>query len=261
MVVLAMSAPACLASVEARPKVKVTFASEAAGVNKDLGAARAEATAAVAATAAQRLAELFPYFDWVTTGAAAHTLTLTLRARQGSLDVEHVLIYTATLRVGADPLHVLYPWDDPPPDPADLKNDLVQRVRNDITASTAELKAYFVAHVPLVTRVDVDKKFVVVPVAGVHAEDAKFLVEFEATAMPGRMRLKDPLEAPNKGIYCSIENFTLPPDFNNAEWGDAVAKVLREQARNVTVKVKEFTPKAHPNTSGGTVTSLTGGVQ
>lgn len=254
LLVLLICSPVCMAAVEPKPKVKVTFVIAAAGIRGDLAAGLPAVVSSVQTAVKSVLDARFPFFDWVTTGTAPHTLTLTLRERQASLDVEHVLAYTGSVGAGTAPVHVLYPWDDPPPDPRDLTASLVARVQADVAKSEAELKAYFVSHLPLVKRVDIENKFVLLPVAGVHAENARFLVEFSG----GKIELKDPLDAPNKGIYCAISNFLFPPQINGP-WHDDIPTVMRERAQNVQVKVKEFTPKAHENTSGGSVTALPGG--
>ncbi|HEX2122972.1 MAG TPA: hypothetical protein VHL59_15170 [Thermoanaerobaculia bacterium] len=255
LLVLLMCSPVCMAAVEPKPKVKVTFVIAAAEIRGDLGAGLPAVVASVQTAVKSVLDARFPFFDWVTTGSAAHTLTLTLKERQGSLDIEHVLAYTGSVRSGSvpAPVHVLYPWDDPPPDPRELTASLVARVQADVAKSEAKLKAYFVSQLPLVNRVDIENRFVLLPVAGVHAESARFLVEFSG----GKMELQDPLEAPDKGVYCAISNFFFPPQINGP-WHDDIPTVM-ERAQNVKVKVKEFTPKAHENTSGGSVTALPGG--
>ena len=254
LLVLLIGSPVCTAAVEPKPKVKVTFVIEAPGIRGDLDAGLPAAAAAVQSAVESVLDARFPFFDWVASGPAPHTLTLTLKERPGSFDVEHVLAYTGSVSAGTAPVHTLYAWDDPPPDPRELTASLVERVRADAAKSEAELKAYFVSHLSLVKRVGLENKFVLLPVAGVHAEAARFVVEFSG----GRIDLQDPLDAPEKGVYCAIANFLFPPEINGP-WHDSIPAVMLQKAQSVQVKVKEFTPKAHANTSGGSVTALPGG--
>lgn len=242
---------------EPKPKVRLTFLIEGDAIKGALGEQPSAYMTEVETAAKCILEKQFPYLEWVTSGNPLHSLTLVLMERQAVLDLEHALQYRASVRLGDPPTHAIYTFDDPAPDPKDLQADLLDRIKKDLTKSEAETRRHFASQVPLVRRIGIDNQSVILPVTGISAEQAHFQVSFmEGTARRGAVLLTTPLDAPEKGIYCAIDNFDYPPDISNARWHSGIPKVIREKGQNVTVTVKDFTPRAHENTSGGTVTAL-----
>jgi len=252
---------------DARPKVQVTFVIEPsesektgiepAGIRTNLKDLLTATIADVQDGVRADLQTRFPYFEWVTAGPATHTLTLTLREVQGPLDVHHELVYTASISDGNPRVHVIFPVEEPPGDDAvPLRSDIVTKVRADVARSEAELKRYFTMHVPLVKRVDIEGKSILLPVADVHPERALFLVDFsDAAANRGTIRLFRPQDQP-PGVYCEIEVFQFLPEIPQTPWHNRIPTVLRTEVQRVEVKVLDFTPRPFANTSGGSVTSL-----
>jgi hypothetical protein len=262
-----LGASAAHAALEPRPQVRVTFSIEAGELRDDLGTEADSFTATVQARVRDILEKHFPYFDWVTTGTPERVLKVTLRQRQAAGDLETVLEYQSTAVPGEPLVHVLYDWLNPPPHDAPLlKESLLNtktkgdpgKIPADVLDSAPGLRTYFISQVPLVKRVDMSVKHILLPVSNVHPETARFLVKFDdADAKQGRIKLFEPLDDGTRGIVCRIDhfNYTGTPEID-AQWHDSIPTVVKEKARNVRVIVEEFTPRANPNTSGGSVTAV-----
>lgn len=244
------------AQLDARPKVRVTFVVEAAGIRKNLKSELLPCVTTVQDKAQQDLQKRFPFFEWTTSGEATHTLVLTLSETQTSFDIEHVLSYTASIGNGNAPVHVIYPVEDPPVvDVRSLKDDVIARTIADVARAESELKNYFTRHVPLVRRLDIEKRSILLPVADVHPMRALFLVDFQdAAAKRGTIQLFKPQDQP-AGIYCEIAAFQFLPDIPETTWDDRIPGVIK-RVRKAEVKVQEFTPRPYANTSDRSVTTL-----
>lgn len=259
-IVLLFSVSLFAAPPEPKPKVRLAFVVEGEAIRSALGAQAASYVTKVETEVKCLLEKQFPFLDWVTSGTAPYSLTLVMQERQDLLDHVHSLQYRASVRAGDPPTHTIYDFSDPVPDPKDLQADLLNRIKADVKRSQEQTKNHFASQVPIVRRIDIENKFVLLPVAGIHAETALFQVDFlEGSSRRGGIRLGTPLDAPQKGIYCAIDEFTYPPHINKVQWDDGIPGVIREKGNSVAVKVKSFTPRAHENTNAGAVTSLGSG--
>ncbi len=258
LIVLLFSVSLSAAPPEPKPKVRLRFTIEGEAILNALGAQAPAYVTKVETEVKCLLEKQFPYLDWVTSGTAPYALTLAMQQRQEVFDHVHSLQYRASVRAGDPPTHTMYDFSDPVPDPRFLQADLLKRIKADVKKSEEQIRNHFASQVPIVRRIAIEDKFVLLPVAGIQAETALFQVDFmEGTSRLGGMRLGTPHDAPQKkGIYCAIDEFTYPPRLNKVQWDEAIPGVIREKGNSVAVKVKSFTPRAHENTSGGAVTSL-----
>ena len=246
-----VSVPA-FAAAEPKPKVLVSVVIDAPLLKSRLGDQLAVASAEASAAARAELQRQMPYLDWVTTGPAAQQFTATIKQRPEGPDLAMTVEYRGSVSRGEAPLSVLFEWwNQPPIEPAPLKEALTKRLVEDVRLRQPQLESYFATHVPLVTRVEVDPTHqrVIVPIAGVIPEDeSKLRVDFTRGGLPGFLVLSDATPFGDNGILCVVERFSDPPVLSNS-WHHQVPRVTA--ARDIKVRMSVFRKPVYANTSSG----------
>jgi hypothetical protein len=239
-------------AAEPKPKVLVAVVIEAPLLRTRLADQLPVASADAAAAVRAELQTQLPYLDWVTTGPAAQQFTATIRQRPEGGDLAMIVQYAGSVGRGDPPASVLFEWwNQPPIDPAPLKEALKTRLVQDVRLRLPKLESYFATHVPLVTRVEVDSAHerVIVPVAGVIPEDeSKLRVDFTRGGLPGFLLLSDATPFGSNGILCVVERFSDPPVLAD-RWHQRVPGVMT--ATDVKVRMSVFRKQAYANTTAG----------
>ena len=259
-----------LPAIAEPPKAEVRFVIEAQEFIDGLGQSRSSVERALSAYLLERCREPqnYPFIHWVNNDAqTVNRLVVALVQRKAGAGYATLIEYRGTTSEGSPPpalQEVVYRWfETKNADVPDVMRPRLEKKIHDQFADAAfrdKLLRYFVSHIPLAERVDLDSAShrVLVPVPATYLladENSELGVSFfgKSDGRPGEMTLRQPQDYPQVGgVLCQIKQFNfagVPP--LTGDWSERIPQVFTPaKVRDVRVTMLTYAYKWYPDSTG-----------